>query len=100
LPQRSSGVVTPCSNFPIDERFEIAELARMASDALRVKDLHAELGISKGHASEILRGETAPSQKLALRIFRRFGVKLGPLAHATAGEIKALEQLAAKQEAQ
>jgi transcriptional regulator with XRE-family HTH domain len=71
-----------------------------ATHGLRVKDLHGELGVSKGHASEILRGEAAPSQKLALRIYRRFGVKLGPLVHATKTEIETLERFGAKRVAQ
>jgi len=62
-------------------------------ESVRVKDLHSELGISKGHASEILSGNAAPSQRLAIKIYRRFGLKLGPIAHATAAEIGTLEKL-------
>lgn len=60
---------------------------------IRVKDLSDELGISKGHASDILRGETEPSQKLAIRIFRRFGLKLGPIARSSTAEISLLEKI-------
>jgi transcriptional regulator with XRE-family HTH domain len=72
----------------------------METSDLRVKDLHGELGVSKGHASEILSGEAAPSQKLALRIYRRFGVKLGPIAHLSGRDIDTLERLSAKKVSQ
>lgn len=66
------------------------------TQALRVKDLHEGLGVSKGHASEILSGETSPSLKLAIKIFRRFGTKLGPIAGASKIEIDTLEKVGAR----
>jgi len=67
-----------------------------AAKPARVKDLHDRLGVAKGHASEILRGKTTPSQKLAIRIYREFGLKLGPLAHASKAEIETMARLHAR----
>lgn len=61
--------------------------------AIRAKDFSAALGISKGHGSEVLRGKTAPSLSLALLIYSTFGLKLGPIARATARQIAALQSV-------
>jgi len=45
------------------------------------------IGISRGHASEIARGR-APSDPMALRIWRETGLKFGRVASLTDDEIK------------
>ncbi len=50
--------------------------------------------MSKSYASEIAAGTKKPSQKLAIRIYRALGVKLGPIADFTAAEINTVEKLA------
>lgn len=69
---------------------------KQAVEKLRGKDLVSQLGISKGHASGVLSGTQTPSLKLAVSIYRSFGVKLGPLAGASIAEIKALERMQAR----
>lgn len=39
-----------------------------------------ELGVNKGYASQISNGQRQPSLKLALRLFRDGGLRIGPLA--------------------
>jgi plasmid maintenance system antidote protein VapI len=47
---------------------------RTISD-LRVKHLHADLGMAVGHASEILTGKKSPSLRLAVRLEDAYGIK-------------------------
>ncbi len=54
------------------------------------------LGVSRSYASEIVSGNRSPSVPLAIRIFRKIGVKLGPLVNASEDEINALESVNAK----
>lgn len=42
---------------------------------LRVKELHADLGMAVGHASEILTGKKSPSLRLAVRLEDAYGIK-------------------------
>lgn len=58
------------------------------------------LGISRGHASDVASGVKPPSLKLAIRIYRQIGIKLGPIAHATPREINAMEKFGVKRVAQ
>ena len=53
------------------------------------------IGISESYASQIMNGRRKPSLPLALKIHRELGVQLGPIAAASADDIKALERLAA-----
>lgn len=55
-----------------------------------------EMGISRSYASEISTGIREPGQELAIKIYRKLGVKLGPIAHATKAEIDMLERLGAR----
>ncbi len=63
------------------------------------KALSEATGISQSYASMILSDETDPAKSrtpampLAITIFRRFGLKLGPIALATDDEIDVLERL-------
>lgn len=63
-------------------------------------DIYAGLvgmGMTKGYASQISNGKRNPSLPLAVKIYRRLGVKLGPIKNATGREIDALEKVSAKQ---
>lgn len=51
------------------------------------------LGVSKSYASELAAGTKTPGEKLAIKIYRKLGLKLGPIANASAREIKLLEKL-------
>lgn len=55
------------------------------------------MGMTKGYASQISNGKRNPSLPLAVKIYRRLGVKLGPIKNATGREIDALEKVSAKQ---
>lgn len=63
------------------------------------KELSEAVGISQSYASMILSDETdpaksrSPAMPLAIKIFRRFGLKFGPIAHATDDEIDLLDRL-------
>ena len=59
----------------------------------RVKTLVDKLGISKGHASNVLSGVDDPSRPLAIRIFRATGWKHPTIAMLTAKQIKTLEEI-------
>lgn len=48
-------------------------------------------GISVPYASQLLSGKREPSQGLAIRIFRRTGRKLGPIANFSDEVIAVLE---------
>jgi transcriptional regulator with XRE-family HTH domain len=54
------------------------------------------LGVSRSYASEIVNGKRNPSLHLAVKIYRKLGVKLGPIANATPAEISAIERVGAK----
>jgi transcriptional regulator with XRE-family HTH domain len=53
-------------------------------------------GVSASYASQLSRSVRKPSQRLAIRLYREAGVKLGPIANATDDEISALESLLGK----
>lgn len=54
------------------------------------------LGVSKSYSSELASGQREPGLKLAIRIFRGIGVKLGPIKNATDEEIDVLERMASR----
>lgn len=49
-------------------------------------------GMNKPYASQIASGARVPSLKLALRLYREIGVKVGQLKDKTGREITALER--------
>jgi len=53
-------------------------------------------GVSASYASQLSRSVRKPSQRLAIKLYRETGVKLGPIANATDSEIDALESLLGK----
>lgn len=54
------------------------------------------LGVNKGYASQISRGQRAPSLKLALKLFREGGLKIGPLSDASKSAIASLDKATAE----
>lgn len=53
-----------------------------------------DAGLARGgYAYDIANGKRVPNQKLALRIFRATGAKLGPVAPLTDAEIALLEKV-------
>lgn len=63
----------------------------MNSVTLKAADLQ-RIGVSKPYAHQIARGHS-PSVKMALRIMRGTGVKLGPIANLTDDQIAVLEAM-------
>lgn len=57
------------------------------------KRLMVEAGLKKSHAYMIASGDRSPSLQLALKIFERTKMQLGPLAGASVSEIKTLAKL-------
>lgn len=57
-----------------------------------VKKLHG-IGVSEGYAYDIATTRRTPSDKMAIRIWRELGLKLGTIAEATDDEIVSLERL-------
>lgn len=64
-----------------------------ASEVATVADRLKSAGISESYASLIANGHRKPSQPLAIDIYRKTGLKLGPIADATDADIDALERL-------
>lgn len=62
---------------------------------MRPTDLAGKLGVSVAYASQLLSGARKPSLELAIRLFDKAGVQLGPLVGATDEEIETLRKLAA-----
>lgn len=60
--------------------------------------LASAAGISVPYASQLLSGSRTPSRKLAITIWRRAGVKLGPLADATPEELEILAKYSGSEE--
>lgn len=52
-----------------------------------------ELGVNRSYAWQIANGKREPSQRLAVRIFRATGLKLGPVADLSDEEIAVLEKV-------
>lgn len=55
-------------------------------------DLARACGISVPFASQVITGAKSLPRGLAIKIWRTFGVKLGPIAAATDDEIDVLER--------
>lgn len=49
-------------------------------------------GVTNGFASLVLRGEKPMPKRVAIRVWRKTGLKLGPIAQATDEEIAVLEK--------
>jgi transcriptional regulator with XRE-family HTH domain len=64
-------------------------------DTIRPTDLAAQLNVSVAYASQLLTGARVPSIMLALSIFDKSGLKLGPLTQASDEQIELLRKLAA-----
>lgn len=54
------------------------------------------IGISESYASLIARAKREPSASLAIDIYRRLDLKLGPIADASDDDIDALERMAGR----
>lgn len=52
-----------------------------------------EIGVNRSYAWQIANGKRPPSQRLALRIFRETGLKLGPVSALNDDEIAVLEKM-------
>ena len=50
------------------------------------------IGISQSYASQLSRKKRKPGLRKAIKIFRRIGVKLGPIERSTDGEIDVIEK--------
>lgn len=50
------------------------------------------MGITKGYASQLARGERKPSMALAIRIYRAIGAKIGPIENLPKSAIVSLEK--------
>lgn len=72
-------------------RFAICKLSDMKNTSPLYANLRA-LGISRPYASQISGGSRKPSLGLALRLYREFGTKIGPLENKTKREIETLER--------
>jgi transcriptional regulator with XRE-family HTH domain len=59
-------------------------------------ELARAMGISRPFASQVLTGARSMPRKLAIRIYRWKGVKLGPIEDATHQEIETLERFEAR----
>lgn len=58
-----------------------------------VAEALCSIKVSRSYASQLSRAKRRPSQKLAIRIFRETGMKLGPIETATDEQIKALAEI-------
>lgn len=65
----------------------------MAANDLKDPAVAERLCISRTYATQLRNGR-APSVAVALRIFRAFGLKMGPIDGASKSEIAALERVA------
>lgn len=64
------------------------------TDPTKPTVLARSAGISVPYASQILNGLRTPTPALAIRIYRKTGMKLPPIAGATDAEIEVLERFA------
>lgn len=53
------------------------------------------MGVSKAYASQIANGKRKPSLAMAIRVFRKIGLKIGPLEGASKRDIEAAERISA-----
>lgn len=52
-----------------------------------------KIGVAKSYASEIARGKRKPSLPYALRIFRKTGLRLGPLKDLSTSDIETVARI-------
>lgn len=52
-----------------------------------------EIGVNRSYAWQIANDKRQPSQKLAVRIFRETGLKLGPVTDLSEADIAVLEKM-------
>lgn len=62
-------------------------------NALTPTDLAAKADISVPYASQIIGNKRRPSRKLAIRIYRKVGVKLPPIDKLSDDDIDAIERI-------
>lgn len=70
------GVVTQIANLTLEIWFALCEPAVMSKRAKPILTAKAlrEIGVSKGHASDLINGKRKPSLELAVKIEAQFGV--------------------------
>lgn len=86
---RPRPVVTPPENIPLDFMFSLGEHAGVITPT----QLQAQVGISKGYASDLLNGNKKPSAAMAVRIFRATGLRMGPLTNLSDEDIAVAERM-------
>jgi hypothetical protein len=52
-----------------------------------------EAGVSEGYSHDLARGNRRPSRPLAIKIYRKTGIKLGPIAGVADADIEVLERV-------
>lgn len=57
------------------------------------KRLRDEVGIADGYSYDLAYGKRQPSDGLAINIWRKIGVKLGPISDASDAEIEVLARI-------
>jgi hypothetical protein len=63
------------------------------SEPLELARKLREIGISESYASLIANGRRKPSDRMAIRIWREAGIKLGPIEAASDEEIEVLAKV-------
>lgn len=72
----------------------LCNIEGMTQQTNPLKALIEDKVLSQPYASQLLSGNRKPGQQLAIKIYRRTGLKLGPIAHASEAEIDTLEKVA------
>lgn len=75
--------------------FGMCELPLMQA-APKYSELVAQVGISRGYASDIATGIVTPSRALAIRIYRKTGWKPSNISSLTEADIDVLERVEAR----
>lgn len=60
---------------------------------LKPTQLSNLVGISVPYASQIISGARKPARRLAIKIYRHTGFKMGPIANVSDADIDVLERL-------
>lgn len=63
------------------------------ADTIKPNELAGKTGISLPYASQLLSGKRTPSPTLAIAIFRKTGLKFGPIAQASEEDIEAMARV-------
>jgi transcriptional regulator with XRE-family HTH domain len=63
------------------------------TEPLKPTELADRAGISLPYASQILSGARSPSLTMAIGIFRKTGLKFGPIAQATPEDIEVMARV-------